>query len=75
MVRKKSVIAVDKSYIVARGCVNSAISSRRYARIHLPDYFYAAIRLLAIVEHGRRAIRGAIVNSNYFESLIVLCEN
>ena len=75
MIWKKHVIAVNESNIVAGRSVNSAISSCRYARIRLPDYFYAAIRLLAIVEHGRRAIRGAIVNSNYFESLIVLCEN
>ena len=75
MIRKKGVIAVDESYIVARGRVNSAISSRRHARIRLSDYFYAVIRLFAIVEHCRSAIRGPIVNSNYFESLIVLCEN
>ena len=66
MVRKKGVIAVNKSNIVAGRSVNSAISSCRYARIRLSDYFYTAIRLLVIVKYCGRTIRGPVVNSNYF---------
>ena len=66
MIWKKHVIAVNESNIVAGRSVNSAISSCRYARIRLPDYFYSAIRPLVIVKYCGRTIRGSIVNSNYF---------